>query len=99
MKEQSSTGVMAALLSFLLWGILPIYWKALAHVPALEILCHRIVWAMIFLGVLVHFKKGWKGVWLLAKNRKKQTFKQIRLDLSAKCRIFVFRLLPYSAQS
>lgn len=74
MKEQSSTGVIAALLSFVLWGILPIYWKALAHVPALEILCHRIVWAMIFLGLLVHYKKGWKSVWLLAKNKKKQMY-------------------------
>ncbi len=74
MKTQSSTGVVAALLSFVLWGILPIYWKALAHVPALEILCHRIVWAMIFLGVLVHYKKGWKSVWRLAKNRKKQMY-------------------------
>ncbi len=74
MKEQSSTGVIAALLSFVLWGILPIYWKALAHVPALEILCHRIVWAMVFLGLLVHYKKGWKSVWNLAKNKKKQMY-------------------------
>lgn len=83
MKEQSSTGVIAALLSFVLWGILPIYWKALNHVPALEILCHRIVWAMVFLGVLVHYKKGWKGVWALAKNRKKQIYLSMSTTLVA----------------
>lgn len=32
----------------LLWGCLPLYWKALSRVPALEIICHRIIWSMAF---------------------------------------------------
>ncbi len=42
--------------------------------PPLEILCHRIVWAMFFLGGLVHYQKGWKNVWLLARDRKNQIY-------------------------
>lgn len=72
--KHSSSGTAAALLAFLLWGILPVYWKGLANVPALEILCHRIVWAVVFLGALVHYRDGWKNVLELARNRKNQIY-------------------------
>jgi chloramphenicol-sensitive protein RarD len=36
-----------------LWGILPIYWKALAPMAAGTILAHRILWALIFTTLLV----------------------------------------------
>ncbi len=35
--------------AFGLWGLGPLYWRQLAHVPAFEILLHRIVWSAIFL--------------------------------------------------
>lgn len=37
-----------ALGSYILWGILPVYWKLLAHLPAPQILCHRIIWSGVF---------------------------------------------------
>jgi len=70
MKKESSLGIMAAIASFFLWGVLPLYWKALTKISALEILCHRIFWAMIFLGILVHFGKKWRDVELLIRDRK-----------------------------
>jgi chloramphenicol-sensitive protein RarD len=43
----------------LLWGVLPIYWKLLDHVPATEILAHRMVWSLaLVLGLL-----AWQGNW------------------------------------
>lgn len=41
-------GVLWAVGAYLCWGILPIYWKWLDHVPSDEILTSRIVWAFIF---------------------------------------------------
>lgn len=38
-------GFWLALVAYALWGVLPIYWKSLHHVPALELLSHRIVWS------------------------------------------------------
>lgn len=35
--------------AFGLWGMSPLYWRLLAHVPALEILMHRIAWSAVFL--------------------------------------------------
>lgn len=43
------TGFASAVGCYILWGFLPIYWKFLDHVPALEILAHRIVWSFLFL--------------------------------------------------
>ena len=35
------------------WGLFPLYWSFLTHVPALEVLLHRMVWALPFLLLLV----------------------------------------------
>ncbi|MCX7707558.1 MAG: EamA family transporter RarD [Anaerolineae bacterium] len=46
-------GTLAALSAYILWGLLPVYWKAVEHVPAQEILGHRIVWSLaVTLGLL-----------------------------------------------
>ena len=42
------TGVIYAASAFVIWGVIPIYWKVLAHVDAVEIVAHRIVWTLIF---------------------------------------------------
>ena len=47
------TGVACALPAFLIWGLSPVYWKALQHVPPFEILMHRIVWSFAVLMPLV----------------------------------------------
>lgn len=45
--------------AYALWGFFPIYWKLLHHVPALELLAHRIVWSFVLLmGVILVSRKG-----------------------------------------
>lgn len=39
-------GFLYALGAYLLWGFLPIYMKALAAVPTLEVLAHRVIWSV-----------------------------------------------------
>jgi chloramphenicol-sensitive protein RarD len=39
-------GFLMALSAYLLWGFLPFYMKAVSHVPALEVLSHRIIWSV-----------------------------------------------------
>jgi chloramphenicol-sensitive protein RarD len=47
-------GVLAAAGAYILWGVLPAYWKLLHEVPAYEILCHRVVWSLLLtLGLIV----------------------------------------------
>jgi chloramphenicol-sensitive protein RarD len=45
--------------AYFTWGLFPMSWKALAQVPALQLLGHRIVWSFLFLIVLVIlFRQG-----------------------------------------
>lgn len=52
-------GLIAAIGGYLLWGILPLYWKLLEGVGAYEILAHRILWSFVcMVFVLAVLKKG-----------------------------------------
>ncbi len=49
----SLSGFLFALTAYLLWGFLPFYMKALAHIPPVEVIAHRVVWSVpIALAVL-----------------------------------------------
>ncbi len=39
--------------AYFTWGLFPMYWKALAQVPALQLLGHRIVWSFLFMMILL----------------------------------------------
>ena len=45
-NEDSLSGFFYALSAYLLWGFLPLYMKALAHVPPSEVIAHRILWSL-----------------------------------------------------
>lgn len=46
-------GAAYAIGAFGLWGLSPLYWRLLAHVPAHEILMHRIAWSALFLAFVM----------------------------------------------
>lgn len=51
-------GLLYGLLAYVLWGLLPVYWKGLEGVAPLEIVCHRIAWSLVFTGALLAFRGG-----------------------------------------
>lgn len=53
MDKNYRQGIMYGLGAYCLWGILPIYWKLLQHVPALEILANRFIWSAVFVFFLL----------------------------------------------
>ena len=55
-------GLALGLGAYLLWGILPLYFKAVDHVGALEIVAHRIVWSLFFLAALATWWKRWPAI-------------------------------------
>ena len=55
-------GLLLGLSAYLLWGVLPIYFKALAQVRPTEIVAHRIVWSLVFLAALVTARKRWPAI-------------------------------------
>ncbi|RXT29136.1 EamA family transporter [Rhizobium leguminosarum] len=52
-NEDSPRGFAFALTAYLLWGFLPIYMKAVAHVSPAEVIAHRIVWSLPLAGIVL----------------------------------------------
>jgi chloramphenicol-sensitive protein RarD len=52
-RQDQAKGLGYALAAYLAWGLLPLYFKALQGVPALEILSHRVVWSLLLLAALL----------------------------------------------
>lgn len=47
-------GMLAALTAFLIWGgIAPLYFKAVGLIPPAELVAHRVLWSLLFLGLLL----------------------------------------------
>ncbi|MCQ9282912.1 EamA family transporter [Priestia aryabhattai] len=53
-------GVIYAVLSYLMWGLTPIYWKLVHHVAPGEILAQRVFWSFIFMLILLLMTKKWR---------------------------------------
>jgi chloramphenicol-sensitive protein RarD len=60
--EHPRGGFLLGLTAYALWGVLPVYFKALRDVPAVDIVAHRILWSLPFLAILIVLSKGQKKV-------------------------------------
>ncbi|CCE95298.1 Protein rarD [Sinorhizobium fredii HH103] len=52
-NTDSARGFAFALTAYLLWGFLPFFMKAVAHIPAPEVVAHRIVWSVPLAGLVL----------------------------------------------
>jgi chloramphenicol-sensitive protein RarD len=57
-----NTGIAYAVVAYVLWGVFPVYFKALQHVAATEILAHRMVWSLAFVTAVLALRRHW--AWL-----------------------------------
>ena len=55
-------GLIAGLICYLLWGIFPVYFKLVEIVPAIEVLLHRVVWAVPFGALIIYLRRQWPEV-------------------------------------
>ena len=55
-------GFLYGVAAYALWGVLPLYFKAIADVPATDIVAHRVLWSLPFLAALVALSRGWDKV-------------------------------------
>ncbi|MEO3998661.1 EamA family transporter RarD [Mesorhizobium sp. CAU 1732] len=51
--KEATRGFLFALSAYLLWGLLPLYMKAAAHIPAMEVLAHRVLWSIPIAGIVL----------------------------------------------
>ena len=77
--ENYKQGIFFGLAAYVLWGILPVYWKALELVSPFEILSSRFMWSCVFVFLLIIFQKKWP---LFAKEVK-QVFSNVKTGVAA----------------
>ncbi len=82
-SKQTGKGIAYGLAAYLWWGLAIFYFKWVAHVPAPEILAHRIIWSVLFLGVILLITKQVKPALQALKDKKTHLFLAITTILIA----------------
>ncbi|MDC9596937.1 EamA family transporter RarD [Xenorhabdus anantnagensis] len=71
MTNQNTTqGILYALGAYLIWGLAPIYFKAIQYVPPDEIVSHRVIWSAFFMVLMLIVTRHWRQVWTVARQPK-----------------------------
>jgi chloramphenicol-sensitive protein RarD len=63
-------GILYAAAAYILWGLFPVYFKALQNVPPSEILWHRITWAFVFLLIVLAVRRQWRWMARVVRQPK-----------------------------
>ena len=60
--ESRRAGILLGLAAYTIWGVMPLYFKLVARVSSAEIVAHRIVWSLLFLGGLATLLRRWSDI-------------------------------------
>ena len=70
MNNEKNLGILYAVIAYIMWGILPLYWKCVESVSSIEILSNRIVWAFVFTILIIATTKQWNELKCIFKDKK-----------------------------
>jgi len=66
---RAQNGILAMIAACVLWGLSPLLYKSLAHVPPLEVLSHRTIWALVFFGAILALQGRLRELGALFKSK------------------------------
>jgi len=73
-----------------MWGVSPLFFQALAAVPPLEVVAHRIVWSLIAIGIVLALRKqGTEAIAMLRQPRALIVFIGSAITISINWLVFV----------
>jgi chloramphenicol-sensitive protein RarD len=58
-KGERHIGLLNGFAAYGMWGLVPLFWPLLKPAGAVEILAHRMVWSLVFVGVALLFVRRW----------------------------------------
>jgi len=70
LRRSARVGVAYGLAAYLSWGLVPIYFKAVARVAPLEVLAHRVIWSVTLLAALMLARRRFRLVLDAAGSRR-----------------------------
>ena len=62
-QQDGRAGIMAALVAYTWWGLIPLYFVWTKEVPPWELIAQRVVWSIVFAAIIIHFRKQWREVY------------------------------------
>lgn len=68
--RHTRAGVLYGVAAYGAWGLFPVYFKAIRQVPALEVLCHRVIWSLAFLILLMLARHNWRTASAALRSRR-----------------------------
>jgi chloramphenicol-sensitive protein RarD len=60
--DEGRLGVLSGLSAYALWGLFPLYFPLLEPAGGLEIVAHRVLWSVVFVGLLLTVRRNWSQV-------------------------------------
>jgi chloramphenicol-sensitive protein RarD len=63
-------GLLYGIGAYTAWGFAPLYFRALSHVPSWLVVCHRIVWSVLFLVAIVALRREWSRIGPVVRQRR-----------------------------
>lgn len=70
-NDQYKQGLLFAFAAYIMWGVAPIYFKALVGIGAVDILLHRVIWSFAFILLVILLVTGFSKIKKLFKDRKR----------------------------
>ena len=67
---EPTRGFLYTVTAFLIWGLSPIFWKAIVGVPSEELVEHRILWCGVMLAVVLTWRRGWGSFGAVLAHRR-----------------------------
>jgi chloramphenicol-sensitive protein RarD len=64
-------GVLSGLGAYALWGLFPLYFPLLEPAGGIEIVAHRVLWSLLFIGILLTVLRRWAQVRALITDRRR----------------------------
>jgi chloramphenicol-sensitive protein RarD len=65
---RSRSGIIFAVAAYVLWGILPIYFVALAPANAFEIVAWRVVFSLVFCAIIILVTRAWRPLMVIMRR-------------------------------
>lgn len=69
-QEDTPLGLFYATSAFVLWGLLPFVLKAVEHIPAVEVVAHRVIWSLPIVAVILIYTKRTSDIKAALKSPK-----------------------------
>jgi len=68
-RNDTRDGILSGLIAYTIWGLLPIYFIVLQSIAPVEVLAHRIIWAVPFGALIIHARRQWGEVGRALKHK------------------------------